>query len=145
MTNPSSSFTGGCLCGSVTYEGEGAPLFCGHCHCVDCRKTSGTGHGSHMAMPETAVTLSGEVKTYDRAADSGNLVRRSFCPQCGSAVYSTNSSMPGMVFLRASSLDDPEVFDPQMVVYTGSAPSWDLIDAKLPAFETVPPPDAMPL
>ena len=140
-----SRFTGGCLCGAVAYQGEGAPVFCGHCQCVDCRKTSGTGHGSHMAMPEAAVQLSGDVSSYDRPADSGNMVSRSFCPQCGSALYSTNSGMPGMLFLRASSLDDPNVFNPQMVVYTRSGAAWDLIDAQLPAFETMPPPDAMPL
>lgn len=140
-----SKFTGGCLCGEINYEGEGEPAFCGHCQCVDCRKTSGTGHGSHMAMPEAAVRLSGAVSTYDRPSDSGNIVSRSFCPQCGSALYSTNSGMPGMLFLRASSLDDPNVFTPQLVVYTRSGAGWDLIDPQLPAFETMPPPDAMPL
>ena len=141
----SSKFSGGCLCGAVTYQAEGAPVACVHCQCVDCRKTSGTGHGSHMAIPEPAVRISGEIRTYDRPADSGNVVSRSFCPECGSAVFSTNDSMPGLIFLRASSLDDPEVFSPQMVVYTASAASWDLVDADLPAFETMPPADAMPV
>ncbi len=140
-----SKFSGGCLCGAVTYQAEGEPVACVHCQCVDCRKTSGTGHGSHMAMPEPAVQISGEVKTYTHAADSGNAVSRSFCPACGSAICSTNSSMPGMVFLRASSLDDPDIFVPQLVVYTRSAAAWDLIDPDLPAFETMPPAEAMPL
>ena len=138
-------FTGGCLCGAVRYECAGEPVGAGHCHCVDCRKSSGSGHCSHLVVPEAALQVSGEVRFFDAPADSGNMVSRGFCPTCGSAIYSTNSGMPDMLFLRASSLDDPEVFDPQMVVYTGSAPSWDLIDPKLPAFETVPPPDAMPL
>jgi len=49
-----------------------------------------------------------------------------------------------MVFPRASSLDDPEIFKPGLVVYTKRAPSWDQLDPSLPAFEGMPPPEAMP-
>ena len=137
------SFSGGCLCGAVRYQGE-TKIAGGHCHCNDCRKSSGSGHCSHMVVPEDGFSLTGEVRFYDAPADSGNLVSRGFCPTCGSAVYSKNSGMPGMVFVRASSLDDPEVFLPQMIVYTKRAPSWDRMDPGLPAFEDMPPPAAMP-
>ena len=110
----------------------------GHCHCVDCRKSSGTSHCTHVVIPEEAFTVSGEVKFYDRPADSGNIVSRGFCPNCGSAVYSTNSGMPGVVFPRASSLDDPEIAKPQMIVFASRAPSWDHVDPELPAFPTMP-------
>ena len=93
-----------------------------------------------MAVPEGAFRTTGEVRFYDAPADSGNMISRGFCPTCGSAVYSRNSGMPGLVFVRASSLDDPEVFQPELVVYTKRAPSWDRVDPKLPAFEGMPPP-----
>ena len=130
---------GGCLCGAVRFSGS-EQKGGGHCHCIDCRKSSGTGHGSHMIVPETAFDVSGEVKFFEAPADSGNVVAREFCPTCGSPIYSTNSGMPGMVFVQASSLDDPEIFQPQIVVYTKRAPSWDLVDPKLPSFEDMPPP-----
>lgn len=134
---------GGCLCGRVRYhcaqEAGG-----GHCHCIDCRKSSGTGHGSHMIVPAAAFSLHGTLKYFDKAADSGNIVSRGFCPECGCAVASTNSAMPGLVFVRASSLDDPEAFKPQMVVYADRAASWDTMDPALPAFATVPDADDMP-
>ena len=133
-----SGFKGGCLCGSVHYESTVDPVVVGHCHCVDCRKTSGTGHCTHIVIPKQAFTVTGEVKFYDRPADSGNVVSRGFCPTCGSAIYSTNSAMPDMVFPRASSLDDPEIAKPQMVVYASRAPSWDYVDPKLPSFATMP-------
>ncbi|MEE9590482.1 MAG: hypothetical protein V3V97_20955, partial [Hyphomicrobiaceae bacterium] len=84
------------LCGEVRYECE-EELAGAHCHRIDCRKTSGTGHCSHMIVPET--------------------------------IYSTNSEMTGVVFVRASSLDDPEAFEPQMVAYTDRAASWDHMDS----------------
>ncbi len=138
------SFTGGCLCGAVRYEASAAPVATGHCQCIDCRKSSGSGHCSHMGLPEEAVSVTGETTVYERPADSGNVVGWAFCPICGAAVFSVNSGMKGLIFLRASSLDDPEVFKPQMVVYTKRAASWDHIDPALPAFETMPPPAAQP-
>jgi hypothetical protein len=134
----SQGFSGGCLCGAVRYQSSASPQVVGHCHCVDCRKSSGTGHCTHVVIPEDAFKVSGEVKFYDRPADSGNIVSRGFCPNCGSPVYSKNSGMPGMVFPRASSLDDPEIATPQMVVYASRAPSWDHVDPALPAFATMP-------
>ena len=91
-----------------------------------------------MLVPETALTLTGVTTGYDHPADGGNVVTRHFCPTCGSAVFSRNASMPGMVFLRASSLDDLEVFKPQMHVYAARAASWDQ-PGDLPAFEKMPP------
>lgn len=132
-------FTGGCLCGAVRYACSGEPAMAGHCHCEDCRRSSGSGHSSHLAVPEASVRLDGEVKGYARAADSGRMVTRYFCPTCGAALYSTNDGMPGMMFLRASSLDDLEVFKPQMHVYASRAASWDHRTEGLPVFDFMPP------
>jgi len=130
-------FDGGCLCGSVRYSAR-EDFGGGHCHCLDCRRTSGTGHGSHLIVAEDGFQLQGVVKGFSKPADSGNIVTRYFCPECGSAIYSRNAAMPGLVFLRASSLDDPEVFRPQMVVYTDRAASWDRMDPALPGFARMP-------
>jgi len=131
-------FKGSCLCGAVHFESTAEPQVVGHCHCVDCRKSSGTGHCTHVVIPEDALTVSGTLKFYDKPADSGNIVSRGFCPNCGSAVYSRNSGMPGMVFPRASSLDDPDVLTPQMVVYASRAPAWDYMDPALASFAEMP-------
>lgn len=132
-------FTGGCLCGAVRYSCDGTPAMAGHCHCEDCRRSSGSGHCSHLAVPEASLRVQGKAAAYERPADSGNLVTRHFCPTCGAPLYSTNAAMPGMVFLRASSLDDPEVFKPEMHVYVARAPSWDRPTGGLPIFDTMPP------
>ena len=134
--------TGGCLCGAVRYsaqEQQGG----GHCFCEDCRRVSGSSHCSHMIVPEGRFEVAGELRFFEKPADSGNQVSRGFCPECGSAVYSRNSGMPGMVFVRASSLDDPDRFEPGMIVYRSRAPKWSTMDSGLPAFDEMPPPEAM--
>ena len=131
-------FSGSCLCGKVSYDSQAAPQLAAHCHCVDCRKSSGTGHCTHVVAAEDAVRIEGDLKFYERPADSGNIVSRGFCPDCGSAVASRNSGMPGMLFLRASSLDDPEVIRPAMSVYASRAASWDPVNPDLPSFPEMP-------
>ncbi len=129
---------GSCLCGAVSYETNGEPIIVGHCHCVDCRKTSGTGHATHVAMQESMVKLKGALKSHVHPADSGNVVERFFCPTCAAAIHSKNSGKPGMVFLRASSLDDPDQVTPLMIVYASRAPKWDVMDKGLPSFAAMP-------
>lgn len=131
-------FSGGCLCGAVRYESSAAPQLVGQCHCVDCRKTSATDHAVHLVLPEESFTVTGEVRFYDHPADSGNIVARGFCPKCAAAIYSKNSGMPGMAFVRASSLDDLEIAKPQMIVYASRAPSWSQLDPTIPVFPEMP-------
>lgn len=132
-------FTGGCLCGAVRYICTAAPMMAGHCHCEDCRRSSGSGHCSHLMVPEAAVTMTGATTGYARAADSGSMITRHFCPTCGAAVFSRNPAMAGLIALRASSLDDLEVFAPQMRVYAAQAASWDRPADGLPTFDKMPP------
>ncbi len=134
---------GGCLCEKVRYEAS-EQAGGGHCHCIDCRKTSGTGHASHMIVPEPAFKITGEVKFFDKPADSGNIISRGFCPECGSPVYSKNSGMTGLVFVRASSLDDPDDFTPELVVYTKREATWDKTGQGLPHFTDMPSAPDMP-
>lgn len=132
------AITGSCLCGRVTYESATEPVMAAHCQCIDCRKASGTGHSTHVVLAAPALSLSGETTGYEHPADSGNIVTRHFCPNCGCAIYSTNDAMPDLVFVRASSLDDPDAVSPQMVVYASRAPAWDLVDPALPSFAILP-------
>lgn len=132
------NITGNCLCGAVTVEITPEPITVAHCYCVDCRKASGTGHCTHIVVPQEALRISGEVKYYDHPADSGNIVSRGFCPNCGGAICNINSGMPGMIFPRASMLDDPDTVTPQMSVYASRAPSWDPVDPNLPSFAEMP-------
>lgn len=131
-------FSGGCLCGAVRYTSAAEPMLTGHCQCIDCRKSSGSGHCTHVVVPAAGFAVTGAVSVYERPADSGNLVGRAFCPVCGSALYSRNDAMPELAFVRASSLDDPDIAVPQMLVYASRGPKWDHVDPALPRFATMP-------
>jgi len=135
----SSNFSGGCCCGAVRYKSSVEPVMQGNCHCTMCRKLSGTAHASMFAMPKQAIEIEGDLKFYEFTADSGNTVKRGFCTTCGSPVYNENEGMPELCMIHANSLDDPELFRPNVVVFSESAVSWDPIDASLPSFPGMPP------
>jgi hypothetical protein len=91
-----------------------------------------------MGFVDGAVAFSGEVREFRSTADSGNDIVRAFCPHCGSGVYSRTAGMPHLIFVRASALDDPNVFTPQMAVWAARAPHWDATDPAIPAFAAAP-------
>lgn len=131
--------SGRCLCGAVSYGGETEPHFQVKCYCTDCRKSSAAGHAAMMGFAREAIALSGEVREFRSKADSGTDVVRAFCPACGAGVYSRNAAMPQLIFLRASTLDEPNLFAAQMVVYASRATSWDPVGQGVPAFAEGPP------
>ena len=59
MKKPKTRFSGGCLCGALRYEAEGAPDYMGHCYCEDCRKASGSGFIPFIGFAASAVRVSG--------------------------------------------------------------------------------------
>lgn len=130
--------SGECLCGAVEYECAEEAIMAGHCQCTDCQKISGAGHISSIMVPRGSLTIRGSLKFHEKQADSGNIVRRGFCPECGCHIYAENSGMPHFEFIRAGSLRDLEEFRPSVVVFARSGPSWDHMDPALPRFETMP-------
>ncbi|HEX6997196.1 MAG TPA: GFA family protein [Gammaproteobacteria bacterium] len=133
------TFTGGCLCGAVRYTVSADPIFAGKCYCEDCRKTTGTGHGSVFAVPSSAVQLTGKLTEYTKPGGSGQPMTRGFCPTCGSRITGVAAAMPGVTLLMAGSLDDPEQFTSQMSIFCSRAPSWDRPPAETPTFPEMPP------
>lgn len=131
--------TGGCLCGAVRYECSADPVWSGNCHCRDCQRISGGAYISTFLVPENSVTITGEVKYFDKNGDSGHRVRRGFCPTCGSQVFGKPEIIPGVLGIRAGSLDNPELYHPTMDIYTASAPPWDFMNPELPKFPQLPP------
>lgn len=131
--------TGGCQCRAVTYEAEGDPTMVVQCHCLNCQKSSGTGHVPFAAFLEPQVKLKGTTKTYSYTADSGGTATTHFCPECGSPVFGTTTSFPGMMALRLGCMDDSSAFAPQMQVFTKRLRTWDHDLSGAAAFDAMPP------
>ena len=134
--------TGGCLCGAIRYEIAAAPMVTRVCWCRVCQYI-GAGSGTvNVCFPSAAVALQGEPQDYRSVADSGNSMHRRFCRDCGTHLFSATESRPHLVFVRAGTLDDPEIARPAATIWTSQAPSWACINQALPRVERQPPPAA---
>jgi hypothetical protein len=141
MNESQPTHTGGCLCGAVRYTISGAPAMAGHCHCLDCRKSSGAGHVTLAMFDAGAYAIEGKVAKYTSPSDSGSSITRSFCPTCGSRLFGQTSGFPDMLAVNVGTLDDPEAIQPQFRVFAKRHLSWDAMDPALPAFFEMPPMD----
>lgn len=78
-----------------------------------------------MILPEAAFQIvQGQPGTWSRIADSGRPVHGFLCPTCGSRLYHTSPSRPGMVNLKPGSLDDPADLQPVGDLWTDSKQAW---------------------
>lgn len=136
------TITGGCLCGAVRYAAVSQPLAARTCWCRLCQYLGAGSATVNVVFKSADVTMTGALSDYECVAESGNRMHRRFCPTCGTPVTSAAESRPHLIFIRAGTLDDPELGAPDMTIWTSTAPTWACISETLPKSERQPPPVA---
>jgi len=130
---------GGCNCGQVRYRIEGSPLAVAACHCTRCRRQSGAAYSVNLVVPVAQMSIDGQLSVFeDTDTTSGSPVYREFCGTCGSPIRSVIGANPGVVAVKAGTLDNPDPYAPGLHVYTRSKIDWVQIPAGTPQFETNP-------
>ncbi len=116
------------------------------CWCRVCQYLGAGSGTANATFPKAALTSTGERTIYKSVADSGSRMRRTFCPKCGTPVFSEAEPRPEVVIVRVGTLDDPEIGKPGGTIWTKIAPSWACIDAGLPKGEgqALPPSSRRP-
>jgi hypothetical protein len=124
MKLPSFPIEGGCQCRAVRYRITAPPLGVYNCYCRDCQRASGSTHSMSMPMRRADFEVTGEVTSYDRAADSGRVVRMNGCALCGTKLWNDPQATPDMVVIKPGTLDDPSWAAPVGSIWTASASPW---------------------
>ncbi|KQV87608.1 GFA family protein [Pelomonas sp. Root1237] len=73
------TYSGECLCGRVKLAARGEPLRVGICHCMDCRKESGSAFTFYAVWP---------AGQFEHQGDTAEFRGQRFCPRCGSRLFS---------------------------------------------------------
>jgi hypothetical protein len=117
---------GGCHCGSIRFEAEVDPADVVACHCTDCQTLSGAAFRAVVpTMPGTFALLSGTPKVYVKTAESGNQRQQTFCPDCGSPIYSAPADGgTRVVVLRAGTIRQRAELVPRDQYWFRSAQQW---------------------
>jgi hypothetical protein len=115
-------FTGSCLCGEVRIVATGEPDRVGICHCLDCRKHTGSLFHASGIFPAEAVTIEGETRAYEGGtSEAGTPSARHFCPRCGSSVFARSGDE---VEVSLGALDAPDRLTPTYELWTVRRESW---------------------
>ena len=127
---------GGCRCGRVRYRAalERLPNVYA-CHCRDCQTWSGSAFSLQFILPEDQFEVTGEPQLYELASPGGERTsRQRACPVCFTRVYNANTARPGMVVVRAGTLDRSDELKVAAHIWTrrkmagitvpDDAPSW---------------------
>ena len=131
--------SGSCLCGQLRYVADAETPMAAVCHCSNCQKQTGSAFSWLVIVPSAQLRHSGTLKTYLDRGDSGSVVRRQFCPDCGSPLFSEMDSAPGITAIKAGTLDDGSALTPVMHVWCDSAQPWSSIPSDMPRFAQQPP------
>jgi hypothetical protein len=90
-----------------------------------CLCASGAGGSVNAVVPSAAFRITrGTPKRYSARADSGRLLNRYFCGECGSPVYSQRDATPETVVVRAGLMDDAREMKIVSNIWTKSARPW---------------------
>ena len=126
---------GGCRCGAARYRAEGEPLWVAHCHCDDCRRSSGAPVSTFVGVRADGFAfVTGTLGAYE----SSPQVVRKFCGVCGTPLIYEAAVYPGEVHIMAGSLDKPEVLAPERHVFVRERMPWLAIGDDLPRHDTLP-------
>ena len=79
--------TASCRCGQLKATVAGEYVRMSVCHCLNCKKRSGSAFAVQARWPKSQAQIEGVSKTFVIVADSGNRATFHFCPECGSDVY----------------------------------------------------------
>ena len=132
------SFSGKCLCGSVSYKVSVDPSFILNCHCEDCRRSTGAVFGTNVFVDEDKVQITGKVSSYTHTADSGNTMTKRFCPNCGTLLFGNSSGRQNSVSIRAGTIDQFNLIKPQMNVFLAKKIKSTPINDSLPCSDAMP-------
>ena len=126
--------TGGCFCGAVRWEADGAFTGVTYCHCSKCRRW----HGHVGAF--TAVDRGGFRLVESRGLKwhaVSQSVKRGFCGECGSTLFFDELGDPKFA-VTAGSVDAPTGLVEKAHIYVGSKGDYYAVSGALAQHETVP-------
>jgi hypothetical protein len=129
---------GSCLCGAVTFEVKGPTSKFVHCHCLRCRKATGTARATNVYVePSQLIWRSGLdiIERFDLPTASS--FAKWFCKTCGCPIPRVSRSGKTVV-IPSGSLDQPPSDLPKAHIFWESRASWTRVEDDLPRHAEYP-------
>jgi hypothetical protein len=106
-----------CSCAQLSAVCRGEPVRISICHCLACKRRSGSAFSYGAHFREEQVVVDGNATEFVRIGDEGGRLVFSFCPVCGANVFYRNSGVPGITSVPVGGFADPAFPPPTVSVY----------------------------
>ena len=106
-----------CSCGQLSATCSGEPVRIAVCHCLACKRKTGSAFGFGAWFRKHDVLTEGRAAEFVRVGDDGGHVTNSFCPNCGTTVFWSIDTIPDAVAVSAGSFADLSFPPPFVSVY----------------------------
>lgn len=128
---------GQCHCGHVGYEAEIDPDEITICHCTDCQRLTGSAYRVTAVTPTRNLRLTAHPpKIYRKLGDNGRARLQSFCPECGSPLFTSGEGEDAATTgIRVGTINQRRALRPARQIWCRSALPWIHDLADLPALE----------
>jgi hypothetical protein len=120
-----------CACGALSVRTKGEAARLSLCHCLDCKRRTGSAFGWNATFSADQVEIVGTYRSFARGSDDGFWVRHHFCENCGVSAFYEIERRPGMISIPAGLFADPDFPPPRVEVYEKRRCPW-LPDPGLP-------------
>jgi hypothetical protein len=125
--------SGSCLCGGVRFEIDGPLEPIQICHCAQCRKAQGGAFGANIPVASSNYRLlAGAELLQEYESTPGK--KRVFCRRCGSPLFSKRDALPGVLRVRAGTIEGALMTKPVSHAYVAHKADWWEIHDGLPQF-----------
>jgi hypothetical protein len=109
-----------CSCGQLSAVCSGEPVRVSVCHCLACKRRTGSAFSYNVRFAESDVSIEGRASEFTRISDAGSRVAYSFCPDCGTTVHYRIDVQPGLVAIPVGAFADPSFPPPFQSFYHDS-------------------------
>jgi hypothetical protein len=106
-----------CSCGRLSATCTGEPFRIAVCHCMACKRKTGSAFGFGAWFRKSDVIIEGQAKEFVRVGDEGSQISNRFCPNCGTTVSWSIDRVPGVVAVSAGCFADLSFPTPTVSVY----------------------------
>jgi hypothetical protein len=128
---------GGCLCGALRYEATGAPYNVSHCHCIDCRRTSGAPFVTWASFRRSEFRFT---KGQPRDVSWAGRIRF-FCAACGTPLTFMTEPDADEIDVTVSTFDRPDAVSPADHIWVEDRLPWIQLADGLPEYRRGRPDD----
>lgn len=106
-----------CSCGQLSAVCSGEPVRVSVCHCLACKRRTGSAFSFNARWAEDNVSVHGRAAAFTRTGDEGGRVIYSFCPDCGTTVHYRIDNQPGLIAVPVGAFADLSFPVPSLSFY----------------------------